>query len=94
MLSALQVNEVARLLLIARNRGPDFLYDPACADNLLWPGFLTQVDRQVLDVVRRAVESGGHREPVDGVDASEVLTETGENGLCSQSLASKPEECL
>lgn len=56
-MSPSEINWAARLLLIAKYHGAQFLDDPKGFDGLIGRGAFAQTDSGVLNVVRRIVKS-------------------------------------
>jgi hypothetical protein len=55
-MSPSDLNTVARLALIAKRCGPDFLYDPESFDRLFGRGSFADLDCEILDMTRSVVD--------------------------------------
>jgi hypothetical protein len=56
-MSPSDLNAVARLVLIAKRCGPQFLDDANSFDGVIGPGGFSRTDSQILDMARRVVQA-------------------------------------
>jgi predicted lactoylglutathione lyase len=55
------LNAAARLVMVAKNCGAEFLDDPDRFDRMFGRGSFAETDGHVLDLVRRVVKPGDNR---------------------------------
>ena len=78
------LNAMARLVLIADRRGPQFLYDADSFDHVLGPGSFAETDSQVRDLARSVIEAPPNGACNGGVLPSDLKENIGEDALQGQ----------
>jgi len=76
-----QINEAARLVLIAESRGAEVLDDPARFDNVVRGGRFAELDSEALSLARRVVKSRRDGVGMQAVDVPEMLAEGNQQKL-------------
>ena len=87
-MSASEINWAARLLLIAKYHGAQFLDDPKGFDGLIGRGAFAQTDSGVLNVVRRIVKSVPNGPVQVGADFGNVSQHQSNDGLEGKRISS------
>lgn len=78
------LNAMARLVLIADRRGPQFLYHADSFDHVLGPGSFAETDSQVRDLARSVIEAPPNGTRNGGVLPSDLKENIGEDALQGQ----------
>jgi hypothetical protein len=80
-MSPSELNAVARLVLIAKRCGPQFLDNADSFDNVIGSGRFAETDSQILDLVRRVVEASPDSESEDNIVLSELEENISQDSL-------------